>query len=80
MMQTQQTEISLFDLLGQTIKQLERIEDDPKTLTFVARRVGNIVKHMKDLREDLQPRGGQAASLRTTGVHERLPRQVETMR
>jgi hypothetical protein len=79
-MQTQQTEISLFDLLGQTIKQLERIEDDPKTLTFVARRVGNIVKHMKDLREDLQPRGGQAASLRTTGVHERAPRQLETMR
>jgi hypothetical protein len=31
-MQTQQTEISLFDLLGQTIKQLERIEDDPKRL------------------------------------------------
>jgi hypothetical protein len=79
-MQTQQTEISLFDLLGQTIKQLERIEDDPKTLTFVARRVGNIVKHMKDLREDLQPRGGQAASLRRTGVHERPPRQVETIR
>ena len=80
MMQTQQTEISLFDLLGQAIKQLERIEDDPKTLTFVARRVGNIVKHMKDLREDLQPRGGQATSLRTTSVHERPPRQVGTIR
>lgn len=69
MMQTQ-SENSLFDLLGQTIKQLEKIEDDPKTLTFVARRVGNIVKHMKDLREDLQPRGGQAAGPRTTGVDE----------
>jgi hypothetical protein len=79
-MQTQQNEISLFDLLGQTIKHLEKIEDDPKTLTFVARRVGNIVKHMKDLREDLQPRGGQTASPRTIGAHERPPQRVETMR
>jgi hypothetical protein len=64
--QTQQPETSLFDLLSQTVKQLEKIEDDPKTLTFVARRVGNIVKHMKDLREDLQPRGGQTLGPRTT--------------
>jgi hypothetical protein len=79
-MQTQQNEISLFDLLGQTIKQLEKIEDDPKTLTFVARRVGNIVKHMKDLREDLQPRGGQGANPRTSGMNERQPHRVETFR
>jgi hypothetical protein len=79
-MQTQQPEASLFDLLGQTIKQLERIEDDPKTLTFIARRVGNIVKHMKDLREDLQPRGGHATNPRTMGAHERPSQRVETMR
>ncbi len=79
-MQTQPNEISLFDLLGQNIKQLEKIEDDPKTLTFVARRVGNIVKHMKDLREDLQPRGGQGGNPRTAGAYERTPQRLETFR
>jgi len=67
-MQIPKSDTSLFDLLGQTIKDLEKIEDDPSTLTFVARRLGNIVKHMKDLREDLQPRGGRGG----------YPRSVET--
>ncbi len=58
----QRNEMSLFELLGYTIRDLERIEDDPTTLTFVARRLGNIVKHMKDLREDLQPRGKNGAN------------------
>lgn len=55
----QPSRLELFDLLGRTIKELEKIEDDPRTMNFVARRLGNIVKHMKDLREDLQARGGQ---------------------
>lgn len=58
-MQIQKSEVTLFELLGRTIKELEKIEDDPRTLTFVSRRLGNIVKHMKDLRDDLQPRGGE---------------------
>jgi hypothetical protein len=57
-MQAQRNESQLFELLNRTIKELERIEDEPRTLNFVARRLGNIVKHMKDLRDDLQPRGG----------------------
>ena len=60
-MQIQKSEMSLFELLGRTIKELENIEDDPHTLTFVSRRLGNIVKHMKDLRDDLQPRGRENA-------------------
>ena len=63
-MPTQKPDLSLFELLNRTIQELESIEDDPNTLTFVARRVGNIVKHMKDLREDLQPRGGHGSHLR----------------
>jgi hypothetical protein len=58
-MQMENTEVSLSELLGRSIKDFEKIEDDPKTLTFVARRLGNIVKHMNDLCEDLQPRGGR---------------------
>lgn len=54
-MQTQEPDLSLFELLSHSIQELETIEDDPNTLTFVARRVGHIVKHVKDLREDLQP-------------------------
>ncbi len=61
-MQIQKSEVTLFELLGRTIKELEKIEDDPRTLTFVSRRLGNIVKHMKDLRDDLQPRGGENGS------------------
>ncbi len=63
----QRNEMSLFELLGYTIRDLERIEDDPTTLTFVARRLGNIVKHMKDLREDLQPRGKHAGNGNAAG-------------
>lgn len=79
-MQTQDTEAPLFDLLGQAIKDLERIEDDPKTLTFVARRLGNIVKHMKDLREDLQPRGGHGGNPRSAAIEPRPPQRIETIR
>ena len=72
-MHIQKSDTSLFDLLGQTIKDLEKIEDDPATLTFVARRLGNIVKHMKDLREDLQPRGGRGAYQRSIETGHRPP-------
>ena len=64
----QRSEMSLFELLGYTIRDLERIEDDPATLTFVARRLGNIVKHMKDLREDLQPRGKHGSNGNSAGA------------
>ena len=47
----------LIELLTRTIRDLEKIEDDTHTINFVARRIGNIVKHMKDLRDDLKPRG-----------------------
>jgi hypothetical protein len=79
-MQTQPMETSLFELLGNTIKQLEKIEDDPKTLTFVARRLGNIVKHMKDLREDLQPRGAHSGNPRNAEMNDRPPHRVDTIR
>lgn len=71
-MQAQRGEMQLFELLGRTIKDLERIEDDPKTLNFVARRLGNIVKHMKDLRDDLQPRGGANGSAYAPSADERF--------
>ena len=67
-------------MLGHTIKELEKIEDDPRTLTFVARRLGNIVKHMKDLCEDLQPRGRNGANSRGTDTNFRAPQRIETMR
>jgi hypothetical protein len=57
------SESQLFELLSRNIKELEKIEDDPSTLNFIARRVGNIVKHMKDLRDDLQPRGSQTGNV-----------------
>jgi hypothetical protein len=69
-MQAQRNEIQLFELLSRTIKELERIEDDSKTLNFVARRLGNIVKHMKDLRDDLQPRGGVNGGSMHAGAEE----------
>ena len=73
-MQPQNNELQLFELLTHTIKELERIEDDSKTLNFVSRRLGNIVKHMKDLRDDLQPRGGingaaHPREIQTTGQY-----------
>jgi len=57
-MQLDKCDAHLLDVLNRAIKDLERVEDDPKTMNFIARRVGNIVKHMKDLRDDLRPRGG----------------------
>jgi hypothetical protein len=79
-MQPQRNEIQLFELLSRTIKDLERIEDDPKTLNFIARRLGNIVKHMKDLRDDLQPRGGVNGSAFSPGADDRLHPRLEATR
>jgi len=56
-MQPDGNETQLVEVLNRGIQELEKVETDPRTLNFVARRVGNIVKHMRDLREDLRPRG-----------------------
>jgi len=56
-MQMEKNDLQLLELLTRAIRDFERIEDDSSTMNFIARRVGNIVKHMKDLREDLRPRG-----------------------
>lgn len=56
-MQLDRNEKQLLEILDRSIREMEKVEDDPATMTFVARRVGNIVRHMKDLREDLRPRG-----------------------
>jgi hypothetical protein len=56
-MQMDKQDLQLVELLNRTIREFEKIEDDSKTMNFIARRVGNIVKHMKDLRDDLRPRG-----------------------
>ena len=64
-MHMDKSDLQLLELLSRAIKDFEKIEDDSNTMNFVARRVGNIVKHMKDLRDDLRPRG-QANG----GVHE----------
>lgn len=64
----------LTELLTKNIKELEKVEDDPKTINFVARRIGNIVKHMKDLRDDLRPRGHANGGTTVTGVHESVHR------
>jgi len=50
-------DFELMELLRRAIHDFEKIEDDQKTMNFIARRIGNIVKHMKDLRDDLRPRG-----------------------
>lgn len=47
--------MELLALLDTNIKELERIQDDPHTMTMVRRRLGNIVMHMKQLRDDLTP-------------------------
>ena len=56
-MQMDKTDLQLLELLNRAIRDFEKVEDDGKTMNFIARRVGNIVKHMKDLRDDLRPRG-----------------------
>ncbi len=56
-MQMDKNDLQLLELLSRAIKDFEKVEDDPKTMNFIARRIGNIVKHMKDLRDDLRPRG-----------------------
>ena len=55
-MQMDKNDLQLLELLNRAIRDFERVEDDGKTMNFIARRVGNIVKHMKDLRDDLRPR------------------------
>lgn len=57
-MQLDRNDRQLLDVLNRSIRDMERVEDDPATMNFIARRIGNIVKHMKDLRDDLRPRGG----------------------
>ncbi|HTR66125.1 MAG TPA: hypothetical protein VMH85_10150 [Terriglobales bacterium] len=79
-MQAQRNEGTLFELLGRTIKDLQKIEDDPATLNFIARRLGNIVKHMKDLRDDLQPRGNRHNPLPGNGTEDRSPQRIEAFR
>jgi hypothetical protein len=79
-MQTPASETSLCEMLGNAIKELEKIEDDPRTLTFVARRLGNIVKHMKDLCEDLQPRARSGGTSRSPETNFRPPQRIDTMR
>lgn len=64
----------LIELLTKNIKELEKVEDDPKTINFVARRIGNIVKHMKDLRDDLRPRGNANGGATVTPTHESVHR------
>jgi len=56
-MQMEKHDLRLILLLNRSIEELERVEDNDQTMRFVARRLGNIIKHMKDLRDDLQPRG-----------------------
>ncbi|MBS1852909.1 MAG: hypothetical protein JST79_18555 [Acidobacteria bacterium] len=56
-MQLDRNDKQLLEILNRAIREMEKVEDDPATMNFVARRVGNIVKHMKDLRDDLRPRG-----------------------
>jgi hypothetical protein len=70
-MQMDKNDHQLLELLSRAIKDFEKIEDDPKTMNFIARRLGNIVKHMKDLRDDLRPRGNCNGSVDENGVAER---------
>jgi len=56
-MQMDKGDFELMELLRRAIHDFEKIEDDQKTMNFIARRFGNIVKHMKELRDDLRPRG-----------------------
>lgn len=64
-MHMDKNDLQLLELLNRAVRDFEKIEDDPNTMNFIARRVGNIVKHMKDLRDDLRPRGQTNG-----GVHE----------
>jgi hypothetical protein len=67
-MQIDKNDLLLTELLNSAIKDFEKVEDASTTMNFVARRIGNIVKHMKDLRDDLRPRGaGNGQRHDTTG-------------
>jgi len=61
-MQMDKGDIEPMELLRRAIHDFGKIEDDQKTMNFIARRIGNIVKHMKDLRDDLRPRGNSNGS------------------
>ena len=52
-MQLDRNDRQLLDVLNRSIRDMEKVEDNPATMNFIARRVGNIIKHMKDLRDDL---------------------------
>ena len=49
-MQMDKGDLELMELLRRAIRDFEKIEDDQKTMNFIARRIGNIVEHMKDSR------------------------------
>ena len=68
----------LIELLTKNIRELEKVEDDSHTINFVARRIGNIVKHMKDLRDDLRPRGHANGGAVGTQAAE-SPKRINTM-
>jgi hypothetical protein len=68
-MQLDRNDKQLLEILNRAIREMEKVEDDPATMNFVARRVGNIVKHMKDLRDDLRPRGGHNGHNGSTEKH-----------
>lgn len=70
-MQMDKNDQQLVELLSRAIRDFEKIEDDPKTMNFIARRLGNIVKHMKDLRDDLRPRGHSNGSAHEDGAAEK---------
>ena len=76
-MQLDRNEAQLLDSLSRFIRELEKVEDDPRTITFVSRRIGNIVKHMKDLREDLRPRGNGHSPVQRPLDEERGNTRVE---
>lgn len=42
------------ELLDDAILEFEKVQDDLKSPTFISRRMGAIVKHMKELRNDLR--------------------------
>jgi hypothetical protein len=70
-MQLDRNDRQLLDILNRSIRDMEKVEDDPATMNFIARRVGNIVKHMKDLRDDLRPWGGSTGMSNGKAVGEK---------
>jgi hypothetical protein len=75
--QIDKNDLLLIELLNRAIKDFEKVEDDSKTMNFVARRIGNIVKHMKDLRDDLRPRGHGNGSAQENAGEEKPYRMIQ---